>query len=110
MRIKRKRRLSTERLEERNLLAALTQVGYFDTWDGGIIPSTDAAGIAFHAPSENLYIVDSEINETPEYMGVNVFEASSEGQTLIRSIDSQNEEPLYKTPIVYTEIGIPPTS
>ena len=100
MSINRKRRLLAERLEERALLATITQLAYFDTWNGGTIPSTDAAGIAFHAPSGNLYLADSEINETPEYLGKNIFEITPDGQTLVQEINSNNAEP---TGITYNE-------
>ncbi len=39
------RRLAIERPENRWQLAdSISQVGYFDTWDSSIIPSTDVAG------------------------------------------------------------------
>lgn len=43
--------LRWEQLEDRRLLAGMiTPVGSFDTWDGGIIRSTDIAGIGYYAP------------------------------------------------------------
>ncbi len=83
-----------ERLENRHLLAAMiTQVNYFDTWDGGVIRSTDVAGIAYHPPSGHLYLADSEINELPEFVGDNVFETSLAGDQVFREIASNNPEP-----------------
>ena len=35
----------------------------FETWPGGIIMSTDPAGIGYHAPSGHLFIADPEISE-----------------------------------------------
>ena len=53
-----------EQLECRLLLAGdITLVRHFDTWDGGIIRSTDVAGLGYHAPTGQLYLADSEINE-----------------------------------------------
>ena len=94
------RALTVEPLEARHLLATdLMQVGYFDTWNGAV-PSSDPAGVAYHAPSGNLYISDSEINEIPAYQGFNVFEVDPSGSPLIREIDGNNSEP---TGITYNE-------
>ncbi len=100
MALKRQRRLSAERLEERALLAVVTQVGYFDTWDGGIIPSTDVAGIAYHPGSGSLYLADSEIDEISQFQGNNIFRSSLDGQQLYQEIASGNKEP---TGITYNE-------
>ncbi len=97
-----RRRLGNERLEDRCLLAGvITQLGYFDTWDGGVVPSTDVAGVAFHAPSGHLYLADSEINELPEFQGDNLFEVSLAGDQLYQTIASNNTEP---TGITYNEL------
>ncbi len=100
--MRRKRRcLLVEFLENRRLLAGdITQVGYFDTWDGGIIRSTDVAGIAYHPPSGHLYLADSEINELPIFNGDNIFETSLTGDQVFREIASNNTEP---TGIAYNE-------
>ncbi|MEE8452265.1 MAG: Ig-like domain-containing protein, partial [Thermoguttaceae bacterium] len=91
-----------ERLEQRRLLAGdITMVRYFDLWDGGIIPSTDVAGITYHAPSGHLYISDSEINELGGiFDGNNVFEISLAGDELFQSFVTGNDEP---TGITYIE-------
>ena len=91
---KQNRRLRFESLEHRNLLAAdIAYVRHFDTWDGAV-RSTDPAGIMYHAPSGHLYLVDSEIDELPAYfVGNNVFEVSTRGDTVYRQIASKNSEP-----------------
>ncbi len=91
---RKRRRFSVELLEDRRLLAGdISQVGYFDTWDGGVIRSTDIAGIAYH-PSGRLYLADSEINELPSiFNGDNVFETSLSGDQVYRGIASGNDEP-----------------
>ncbi len=91
---RKRRRFSVELLEDRLLLAGdISQVGYFDTWDGGIIRSTDIAGIAYH-PSGHLYLADSEINELPSiFNGDNIFETSLTGDHVYREIASRNTEP-----------------
>jgi len=90
-----------ERLEDRRLLTGLvTQLNYFETWDGGIIPSTDPAGIAYHAPSGNLFLSDSEIDEIAQFQGDNIFELSVLGNQLFQEIPSGNTEP---TGITYNE-------
>ena len=95
------RRLVLERLEQRWLLTGeITQVNYFDTWDGGIIRSTDVAGIAYHPPSGHLYLADSEINELPLFNGDNIFETSLSGDQVFNEIASGNTEP---TGITYNE-------
>ena len=85
-----------------DLLSAqsITLVRSFDTWNGGIISSTDPAGIAYHAPSGHLYIADSEINELPVFVGNNIFEVSMLGDQVFREIQSNNTEP---TGITYNE-------
>ena len=58
------------------------------------IPSTDSSGIAYHPPSGNLFIADSEIAELsifPEVISQNVFQVSLDGQTLIQSYDLTDE-------------------
>ncbi|HYW80431.1 MAG TPA: Ig-like domain-containing protein, partial [Thermoguttaceae bacterium] len=91
-----------EQLEPRKLLAGdITLVRYFDLWDGGIIPSTDVAGITYHAPSGHLFISDSEINELNNiFDGNNVFEISLAGDELFQSFVTNNNEP---TGITYSE-------
>ncbi len=97
-----RRSLALESLENRRLLTGtITQVGHFDTWDGGIIRSTDVAGIAYHPPSGNLYLADSEINEISSiFTGANIFETNLQGDQVIREITSGNTEP---TGITYNE-------
>ncbi len=86
--------LVVEPLEARILLAGdITLIRHFDTWDGGVIRSSDPAGLAFHSPSGNLYISDSEINEIASFEGENVFETSLSGDTLARAIATNNDEP-----------------
>ncbi|MFB3105846.1 MAG: hypothetical protein ACE1ZA_13125, partial [Pseudomonadales bacterium] len=98
---RKRRRLAFERLEDRRLLTGdISQLGYFDTWDGGIIRSTDVAGIAYHPPSGHLYLADSEINELPIFNGDNIFETSLSGDQVFREIASNNTEP---TGITYNE-------
>ena len=99
---KRRRRFAVELLEDRRLLAGvISQVNYFDTWDSGVIRSTDIAGIAYHPPSGHLYLADSEINELPSiFNGDNIFETSLTGDQVIREIASGNTEP---TGITYNE-------
>jgi len=91
----RRRQIAFETLEPRTLLAGdISLVRYFDTWDAGIIPSTDVAGIAYHEPSGHLYLADSEISELPEYFnGNNLFEVSLTGDEIYREIASNNDEP-----------------
>ena len=99
---RKRRRFLVELLEDRRMLAGvITQVDYFDTWDGGIIRSTDVAGIAYHPPSGHLYLADSEINELPSiFNGDNIFETSLSGDQVFREIASGNTEP---TGITYNE-------
>ena len=92
--------MTFERLEDRRVLAGVimqADPGYFDTWNGGLILSTDPAGIAFEpsslSPPGHLYIADSEIDETPQFQGDNIFEISLDGQQLFREIASNNDEP-----------------
>ncbi len=81
------------------LAGDLVQVAHFDTWDGGVIPSTDVAGLTYHGPSGQLYLADSEINEISEiFDGNNLFAVSPDGGTLHASFVSGNSEP---TGIVY---------
>ena len=91
---RKRRRFFVELLENRLLLAGdISQVGYFDTWDGGIIRSTDIAGIAYH-PSGRLYLADSEINELSSiFNGDNIFETSLSGDQVYGEIASGNSEP-----------------
>ncbi len=102
MYLPKRRRLRFEHLEARRLLAAdLTLIRYFDTWDGGIIPSTDAAGLTFHAPSGHLYLADSEINELSSiFDGNNVFDISLSGDTVFQKFETNNREP---TGITYNQ-------
>jgi len=79
---------------------SITKIRHFDTWNAGIIKSTDAAGIGYHPPSNHLYIADSEINETIQFEGNNIFETNLLGDQIIREIASNNTEP---TGITYNE-------
>jgi hypothetical protein len=101
----RRPQLHLEVLEERLLLAAgigtIQQLNVFETWDAGIIRSTDVAGITYHAPSGHLYLADSEINELSGiFNGDNMFEVSLAGDVVYREIESGNGEP---TGITYSE-------
>ena len=94
MRSKRRRlAYSFEGLESRRVLATVSQVASFETWNAGIVPSTDAAGITYYPSSGHLYLADSEINELPEFEGNNVFEISPTGSQLVREIATGNDEP-----------------
>jgi hypothetical protein len=62
------------------------------------VPSIDPAGVAYHGPSDHLFIVDSEINESNVSdvwgdVGANVFEVSRDGSTLHSSWDLPGMEP-----------------
>lgn len=90
-----------ELLEPRLLLAGdITQVGYFPTWDGSAVKSTDPAGIAYHAPSGHLFIADSEIDQTRYFTGKNIFEVSRAGDQVFAEYATGNREP---TGITYSE-------
>ncbi|MHC4789829.1 MAG: T9SS type A sorting domain-containing protein [Planctomycetota bacterium] len=61
----------------------------FETWNAGIIKSTDPAGIVYHPPSGHLYIADSEINEIATIWNCeNVFEVNLTGDQVFNSFDS----------------------
>jgi len=63
----------------------------FETWNGGIIKSTDPAGISYHAPSGHLFISDSEINEILTIWNCeNIFEISLTGDQVFNTFDSYN--------------------
>ena len=88
------RKLIIERLEDRRLLASVLQLDHFDTWTGGVIPSTDPTGLTYHSPSGTLFVADSEINQNPEiFDGNNIFQVSLSGDRLVRRIESNNPEP-----------------
>jgi DNA-binding beta-propeller fold protein YncE len=70
----------------------ITMVRYFDTWESGIIKSTDPSGITYHPHSGHLYIADSEINELPVFTGDNIFEVSLRGDVVFREFASDNVE------------------
>ena len=73
---RKRRRFCVELLEDRRVLdGVISQVGYFDTWAGGVIRSTDVAGIGYH-PAGHLYLADSEINELGLFNGDNIFATS----------------------------------
>jgi hypothetical protein len=82
-----------EILEDRRMMASLTQTDYFHTWAGGIIRSTDVAGVTYHPPSGHLYLSDSEIDELSQFVGHNIFETSLAGDRVFREIASNNNEP-----------------
>jgi hypothetical protein len=76
-----------------NLLSAgeISQVKIFETWKGGIIKSTDPAGITYHPPSGHLFISDSEIDEiTAIWNCENIFEISLSGNQVFSTFDSYN--------------------
>ena len=90
-----------EPLEPRLVLAGdITQLGYFPTWDGSTIKSTDPAGIAYHAPSGHLFIADAEIDQTRYFTGTNIFEATRTGDAVSARYAGGNDEP---TGITYSE-------
>ena len=79
-----RRHLTLQRLETRDLLAGdINLVRHFDLWDGGVIPSTDGAGITYNSSTGSLFIADSEINEMPQFVGDNIFETSLLGDQLL---------------------------
>ena len=94
------RRPKIEYLEYRWILTSVTQVRYFDTWDAGIIKSTDVAGVTYHPPSGHLFLSDSEINEIEEFVGDNMFEVSLLGDVVFNEFESGNREP---TGITYNQ-------
>lgn len=66
----------------------LKLVRTFHTWSGGIVMSTDPAGITFHQPSGHLFIADSEIDEISEIWDcANVFEISLAGDESFNTFD-----------------------
>lgn len=95
--------MSCESLESRHLLTGtLSLVRHYDTWNGGVIPSTDPASIEYYAPGGTFFIADSEINEIPSvFNGNNVFEVTPTGNSLVRAIATGNSEP---TGIAYNEV------
>src|SRR6188474_1426489 len=99
---KKRRALLFEALELRSLLAAdITMVRYSETWTGSTIRSTDPAGIGYHSPSGHLFLADSEIEEMSQYfVGDNIFEISTNGNTVFDRIKSKNTEP---TGITYND-------
>jgi fibronectin type 3 domain-containing protein len=82
------------------LAGDLALVRYFDTWNGGIIKSTDPASLVYHPPSGHLFIADSEISETRWFTGKNVFEVSLTGDRVVAEYATGNSEP---TGIAYNE-------
>ncbi|NUQ61803.1 MAG: tandem-95 repeat protein [Pirellulales bacterium] len=88
------RRCRIEALEPRELLAGdIAMVRYFDTWNGGIIKSTDPASVVYHPPSGHLFIADSEIDELKVFTGKNVFEVSLTGNQVFAEYATGNKEP-----------------
>ena len=81
----------------------IRQVRYSSTWQGstgGLIKSTDPAGIAYHAPSGHLFLVDSEIDEISQWHGVNVFELSLDLAQMFGSYDTVTD-PREPTGVTY---------
>ena len=63
----------------------------FETWNAGIIRSTDPAGIVYHPPSGHLFISDSEINEIAAIWNCeNIFEISLLGDQVFNTFDAYN--------------------
>lgn len=63
----------------------------FETWNAGIIRSTDPAGITYHPPSGHLFISDSEINEIVAIWNCeNIFETSLLGDQVFNTFDAYN--------------------
>ena len=61
----------------------------FETWNAGIIKSTDPAGIVYHPPSGSLVISDSEINEIAAIWNCeNIFVINLSGNQVIRTFDA----------------------
>ena len=82
----------------------IQQVRYSSTWQGatgGLTQSTDPAGIAYHTPSGHLVVVDSEINEIPQWDGANVFELSLDMTQLFNSRDT-GTDPREPTGVTYS--------
>jgi hypothetical protein len=71
-------------LSENTQVTAITQVNYvhtgFDSSDNPLeVPAIDPAGLVYHAPSQRLFIADSEINEVSAAFNIvqaNLFETS----------------------------------
>jgi hypothetical protein len=68
---------------------AVVQTHSFLAWDGGVIPSTDPAGIAYVPLSGHLIISDSEIDEEEEWQNENIFEVARSGAPLHSSYVTQ---------------------
>ena len=65
------------------------QVRTFEIWNGGIINSTDPAGLVYHPPSGHLFISDSEINEIAAIWNCeNIFEIDLSGNQVFNTFDS----------------------
>ena len=69
---------------------SLSQINYFETWtepNGGVIKSTDPAGITYNSNIGYLFIADSEINEYNSISNndKNIFSVSLNGTTLENS-------------------------
>ena len=82
---------------------SIQQVSYRNTWQGehgGLIKSTDPAGITYHAPSGHLFLADSEINEISQWRGVNIFEVSLDLAEIFSSHDAA-AEPREPTGVTY---------
>ena len=90
-RAQRARQLSMEILEHRRLLVGnFTQAAAFPTWP--TIPSSDISGITYQPSSDRLFMVDSEIDELPQYNGNNTFETTLAGP-LTAQYPLNNDEP-----------------
>jgi hypothetical protein len=69
----------------------ISLVRTFETWNAGIIKSTDPAGIVYHPPSGHLFISDSEINEIAAIWNCeNIFEINLAGDQVFDTFDSYN--------------------
>ena len=63
-----------------------TLVRTFETWNGGIINSSDPAGLAYNPQTGNLMISDSEINEIEGVWNCeNIFEVSLAGNQVFNT-------------------------
>jgi hypothetical protein len=69
----------------------ISLVRTFETWNGGIIKSTDPSGITYHPHVGHLFISDSEINEiTAIWNCENIFEINLTGDQVFNTFDSFN--------------------
>ncbi len=78
----------------------LIKIRHFDLWNGGVIPSTDVAGITYNPDTNTLFISDSEINEFGYWNNKNIFETNLMGNSLLHSYVTVSDD-LEPTGICY---------